>query len=177
MAIICSVFTDISSQSSSVVDHERDYFYPTTHFLQVSGKGYLQSSLRFFHISVAIRVNIRTKLWFVVSIDVSIAFKKQKKYFGSNSGIYYSKFYDWKRTKPSQYRTTQFVLECSLTTVPILKHCSGLLLQCQNMFWNFGWTTSTHKTHSMYRIKQVSIHQLLIPTHAHFHWLKLIKNI
>jgi len=78
MAIICYVFTDISSQSSSVLDHERDYFYPTTHFLQVSGKECLQSYLRFFHVSVAIHVNIRAKIRFVVSIDAFVAFKKQK---------------------------------------------------------------------------------------------------
>jgi len=83
-------FTDISSQSSSVLDHERDYFYPTTHFLQVGGMGCLQSSLRFFHVSIAIHVNIRAKVWFFVNIDISVAFKKQKNYLCSNSGIYYS---------------------------------------------------------------------------------------
>jgi hypothetical protein len=42
-----------------------------------------------FQISVAIHVNIRAKVLFVVGIDISIAFRKQKKYFGSNSGIYF----------------------------------------------------------------------------------------
>jgi hypothetical protein len=39
MAINFKIITDISSQSSSVLDNQRDYFYPTTHFLQVIEKG------------------------------------------------------------------------------------------------------------------------------------------
>lgn len=41
-------FTDISSQSSSVLDHERDYFYPTTHFYKLVECGVCKVPWDFF---------------------------------------------------------------------------------------------------------------------------------